>query len=112
MNAPERGDVVWIDFDPQSGREQAGRRPALVLSPARYNRAVGLLIACPVTKQAKGYPFESSLPANLAVHGVVLADHIQSLDWRIRRVAFLCKAPSELVEDVAAKVRALIGDEG
>ena len=112
MNAPERGDVGWIDFDPQSGREQAGRRPALVLSPARYNRVVGLLIACPVTKHIKGYAFESPLPADLTVHGVVLADHIQSLDWRTRHVEFLCKAPSELVEDVAAKVRALIGDEG
>jgi mRNA interferase MazF len=112
MNAPERGDVVWIDFDPQSGREQAGRRPALVLSPARYNRVVGLLIACPVTKHAKGYPFESPLPADLAVHGVVLSDHIQSLDWRTRHAEFLCKAPSELVDDVFAKVRALIGDEG
>ena len=112
MNAPERGDVDWIDFDPQSGREQAGRRPALVLTPARYNRVVGLLIACPVTQHAKGYPFESPLPSDLAVHGVVLSDHIQSLDWRTRHAEFLCKAPSELVDDVSAKVRALISDEG
>ena len=72
MKPPERGDVVWIDFDPQSDREQAGRRPALVLTPARYNRLVGLLVACPVTKQAKGYPFESPFPPGLAIEGVVL----------------------------------------
>jgi mRNA interferase MazF len=112
MNAPERGDVVWIDFDPQSGREQAGRRPALVLSPTRYNRLVGLLIACPVTTHAKGYPFESPLPADLSVHGVVLADHVRSLDWRTRHAEFLCKVPAKVVDDVAAKVRVLVGDEG
>ena len=110
MNAPERGDVVWIDFHPQSGREQAGRRPALVLTPARYNGLVGLLIACPVTKRAKGYPFESPLPADLAVQGVVLADHVRSLDWRARRSEFICKAPGEVVEQVTAKVQALLGD--
>ena len=112
MNAPERGDVVWLDFDPQAGREQASRRPALVLTPARYNRLVGLLIACPVTKQAKEYPFEAPLPADLPVHGVVLADHIQSLDWRTRHSEFICKAPAEVVDQVTAKVQALLGDEG
>jgi mRNA interferase MazF len=112
MNAPERGDVVWIDFAPQSGREQAGRRPALVLTPARYNRLVGLLIACPVTRQAKGYPFESPLPADLPVHGVVLADHIRSLDWRTRHWEFICKAPAEVVDQVTAKLQAVLGDEG
>jgi mRNA interferase MazF len=112
MNAPERGDLVWVDFDPQSGREPAGRRPALVLTPARYNGRVGLLVACPVTRQAKGYPFESSLPAALAVQGVVLADHVRSLDWRARRSEFICKAPLELVDEVTARVQALLGDEG
>jgi mRNA interferase MazF len=112
MNAPERGDLVWIDFDPQSGREQAGRRPALVLTPARYNRLVGLLIACPVTKHAKGYPFESPLPPDLPVRGVVLADHIRSLDWRARQAEFICKTPTELLDHVTAKVQALVGDEG
>jgi mRNA interferase MazF len=103
---------VWIDFDPQSGREQAGRRPALVLTPARYNRLVGLLIACPVTTHAKGYPFESLLPAHLPVHGVVLADHVRSLDWRARRAEFICKSPAEVLDHVTAKVQALVGDEG
>jgi len=111
MKPPERGDVVWVDFDPQAGREQAGRRPALVLTPERYNRLVGLVIACPVTKQAKGYPFESALPAGLPVQGVVLADHVRSLDWRTRRAEFLCKAPTEVVNDVTAKVHALVGHE-
>jgi mRNA interferase MazF len=112
VSAPERGDLVWIDFDPQAGREQAGRRPALVLTPARYNRLVGLLIACPVTRQAKGYPFESLLPADLPVTGVVLADHVRSLDWRARRSEFICKTPAKVVDEVTAKVQALIGDEG
>jgi mRNA interferase MazF len=73
---------------------------------------VGLLIACPVTKQAKGYPFESPLPADLPVRGVVLADHVRSLDWRTRQAEFICKTPTELVDHVTAKVQALIGDEG
>lgn len=111
MKPPERGDVVWIDFAPQAGLEQAGRRPALVLTPVRYNRLVGLLIACPVTKQAKGYPFESALPAELPVQGVVLADHVRSLDWRKRRAEFICRVPAGVVDDVIAKVHALLGDE-
>ena len=111
MKVPERGDLVWIDCDPQSGREQAGRRPALVLTPSSYNRLVGLAIFCPVTNQAKGYPFETALPPGQRVQGVVLADHVRSLDWRTRRAEFICTAPSEVVEHVAAKVQALIGGE-
>lgn len=111
MKAPERGDLVWVDFDPQSGREQAGRRPALVLTPAAYNRPVGLAVFCPVTQQAKGYRFETALPPGLRVEGVVLADHVRSLDWRTRRAEFICPAPAEVVDDVAAKVQALIGGE-
>jgi len=111
MKAPERGNLVWIDFDPQSGREQAGRRPALVLTPSAYNRLVGLAVFCPVTNQAKGYPFETALPPGLRVQGVVLADHVRSLDWRTRRADFICAAPAEVVEDVAAKVQALLSGE-
>ncbi|HEU0009548.1 MAG TPA: endoribonuclease MazF [Verrucomicrobiae bacterium] len=111
MKPPERGDLVWIDFDPQSGREQAGRRPALVLTPSSYNRLVGLLIACPITRQAKGYPFESALPAGLAVQGVVLADHLRSVDWRKRRAEFIGKAAAHVLDDVAAKVQALLGGQ-
>jgi mRNA interferase MazF len=108
MKPPDRGDLVWIDFDPQSGREQSGRHPALVLTPARYHRLAGLLIACPITKQAKGCPFECPLPAGLPLHGVVLSDHVRSLDWKARRAEFICRAPSELIEDVSAKIHALL----
>ena len=111
MKAPDRGDLVWIDFDPQSGREQAGRRPALILTPAAYNRPVGLAVFCPVTKQAKGYPFETALPPGLPVQGVVLADHVRSLDWRTRHAEFICAAPIEVVDEVTAKVQALISGE-
>jgi mRNA interferase MazF len=108
MRAPERGDLVWLDFDPRTGREQSGRRPALVLTPAAYNRLVGLAVFCPVTNQAKGYPFETALPPGLRVQGVVLADHVRSLDWRARRAEIICAAPAGVVEDVAAKVQALL----
>ncbi len=79
---PERGDAVWITLDPQAGHEQAGRRPALVLSPSAYNGRVGLALFCPITSQVKGYPFEVRLPAGSPVSGVVGADQVKSLDWR------------------------------
>ncbi len=82
---PKRGDMVWISFNPQAGHEQAGRRPAIVLSPKAYNRKVGLAIFCPITNQAKGYPFEVSLPEGVGVTGVILSDQVKSLDWRIRK---------------------------
>ncbi len=82
---PSRGDVVWLTFNPQSGHEQAGRRPAVVLSPRAYNAKVGLAIFCPVTSKVKGYPFEVALPEGFAVQGVILADQVKSLDWRARR---------------------------
>ncbi len=88
---PDRGDVVWIDMDPQSGREQAGRRPALILSPRHYNAKAGLVLLCPVTSQAKRYPFEVSLPGGYAISGVILADQVKSLDWRTRAAEFACK---------------------
>jgi mRNA interferase MazF len=111
VKAPERGDLVWVDFNPQSGRKQAGRRPALVLTSSAYNRKVGLAIFCPVTSQVKGYPFETALPPGLRVQGVVLADHARSLDWRARRAEFICATPAEVVDDVVAKVQALISGE-
>jgi mRNA interferase MazF len=79
-DAPDRGDAIWLEFNPQTGHEQAGRRPALVLSPQAYNRKVGLLICCPITHQAKGYPFEVRLPDNSGVSGVILAD-LRSKVW-------------------------------
>ncbi|HTG17989.1 MAG TPA: endoribonuclease MazF, partial [Blastocatellia bacterium] len=83
--SPDRGDIVWIDFSPQAGHEQAGRRPALVVSPGAYNKKVGLAILCPITSQVKGYPFEVALPDDLPIQGVVLSDQAKSLDWRARR---------------------------
>jgi len=109
---PERGDAIWLEFDPQAGREQAGRRPAVVLSPAGYNRKTSLAVVCPVTRQAKGYPFETLLPPGLAIGGVALADHARSLDWRARHAELICRLPGEVVEDVAAKLIALVaGDD-
>lgn len=106
---PDRGELTWIDFDPQVGREQAGRRPALVLSPLRYNQASGLALVCPVTTRVKGYPYEVVLPGGLPVFGVILADHIKSLDWQARRLKRIGHAPPEVVEEVQARIATLLG---
>ena len=105
---PQRGDVIWLDFNPQAGREQAGRRPAFVVSPAAYNGKVGLALVCPVTSRVKGYPFEVLLPAGLAVTGVILSDQLKSLDWRKRRAEYLCTVPESTIVEVIKKVEALI----
>jgi mRNA interferase MazF len=105
---PERGDVVWISLDPRAGHEQAGRRPALVLSPAAYNGRVGLAILCPITTQVKGYPFEVAIPPGLPVMGVVLADQVKSLDWRARRAEHFVSLPDETVAEVLARLGALL----
>lgn len=105
---PDAGDLVWLTFDPQAGHEQRGRRPALVLSPHTYNRRAGLAIACPVTSQAKGYPFEVALPPSGTIGGVVLADHVRSLDWRERRVKLAGRAPDSVIEDVRERLRPLL----
>jgi mRNA interferase MazF len=105
---PERGDIVWLQFDPQTGHEQAGRRPALIISPQLYNKKVGLALMCPVTSKAKGYPFEVELPEKLKVSGVILADQVKSLDWQARGAEFACKAPSDIVYEVIAKLQTLI----
>ena len=105
---PDRGDLVWLSFNPQAGHEQAGRRPALTLSPLRYNRTLGLALFCPVTSHIKGYPFEVSLPSGLPVSGVVLADQIRNLDWKARQVAFISKAPPGVFTEVTAKLEALL----
>lgn len=97
---PDRGDVVWLAFDPQAGHEQAGRRPAIVLSPAAYNSKVGLAILCPITNQVKGYPFEVAIPGGLAVAWVILSDQVKSLDWHIRRAELICPIPSSIIEEV------------
>ena len=105
---PNRGDVVWLDFNPQTGHEQAGRRPAFVLSPASYNRKVGLALFCPVTNKSKGYPFEVDVPAGLDVTGTVLSDQIKNLDWKARNATFICWLPDETIEQVLAKSATLL----
>ena len=106
---PDRGDAIWLDFDPQTGREQAGRRPALVLSPAAYNRKSGLALTCPITSQSKGYPFESAVPQILPIRGVVLSDQIRCLDWQKRQAKRIVRVPETLLQDVTAKLAALLG---
>lgn len=106
--APDRGELVWLKFSPQAGHEQAGRRPALVLSPRAYNERVGLMLCCPVTSRAKGYPFEVALPSDLAVSGVVLADQVRCHDWRARSAKSICAAPSNLVDRVVALAVSLL----
>src|SRR3954449_9552090 len=105
---PERGEAIWITLTPQAGHEQAGRRPALVLSPASYNGKVGLALLCPITSQIKGYPFEVRLPDGLPVAGVVLADQVKALDWRARQAERICMAPPATLDEVAAKLAALL----
>ncbi len=105
---PERGDAVWISLDPRVGHEQAGRRPALVLSPASYNGKVGLALICPITGQVKGYPFEVAIPEGHPVAGVILADQVKSLDWRARRSERICTLPEGTVAGVLAKLATLL----
>ena len=105
---PERGDIVWLTFDPQAGHEQAGHRPALVISPKVYNAKTGLALVCPITSQIKQYAFEVGIPAGLPVSGVVLADQIKSLDWKARKADYICKLFPEITEDVIAKIIPLL----
>lgn len=108
---PNRGDVVWISLNPQAGHEQAGRRPALVISPASYNGKVGLAILCPITAQVKDYPFEVLIPSGLKVEGVVLSDQVKNLDWRVRRAGFICRIPQQIVFEVLDKLGTLLSRE-
>lgn len=105
---PDRGDVVWLTFTPHAGHEQAGRRPALVISPALYNKRVGLAIFCPITSKVKGYPFEVKIPKGLKAGGVVLSDQVKSLDWGARKASFCCKLPGDIFSEVVSKIAALI----
>jgi mRNA interferase MazF len=104
---PDRGDIVWLQFNPQSGHEQAGKRPAITLSPKAYNQKVGLAIFCPVTNQEKGYPFEVKVGVS-KISGVILADQLKSLDWRKREAEFIVKAPSKVTNDVIELLKTLI----
>lgn len=100
--------MVWISLNPQAGHEQGGRRPAVVLSPADYNRRVGLAVLCPITSQAKGYPFEVRIPAGLAVGGVVLSDQVKSLDWRARNAQLVGRVPLATIAEVLRKLNTLL----
>lgn len=105
---PDKGDIVWIDLEPHIGHEQAGLRPALVLSPKKYNQKVRLAIFCPITTQKKNYTFEVSIPDVLKVNGVILSDQVKSLAWQKRRTKFICKVPNEIVKDVIDKLISVI----
>jgi len=105
---PGRGHIVWLMFTPQAGHEQAGRRPAVVLSPASYNGRVSLALVCPITNQLKGYPFEVVIPERLAVTGVILSDQVKSLDWRARRAEYICSLPDSTIAEVLHKVSTLL----
>ena len=105
---PAAGELVWLTFDPTAGHEQAGRRPALVLSPIEYNRLTGLALMCPITSRVKGYSFEVPLPPGLPVSGVVLADQVKNLDWRQRQVVRIALAPPSLHASVYQRLDKLL----
>lgn len=108
---PDRGDIVWLRFDPQAGHEQAGRRPALVVSPRAYNKRVGLALFCPVTTRVKGYPFEVLLPEGGAAQGAILCDQLKSLDWQARNAVRFDRASKDVVREVTARILPLVDPE-
>ena len=104
---PKRGDIIWLDFNPQRGHEQSGRRPAITISPLAYNKRIGLGLFCPITSRIKDYPFE--VPINgKEVSGVILADQVKSFDWRKRKISFIEKAPENAITDTLKKIHSLI----
>jgi mRNA interferase MazF len=109
---PSRGDIVWLQFNPQAGSEQAGHRPALVISPKSYNGRVGLAVFCPLTTHIKGYPFEVELPVGQKAEGAVLADQVKSLDWRVRKAQKFDEVSDEVLAEVLAKIGTLVGFGG
>ena len=104
---PDAGDVVWLEFDPQAGHEQAGHRPALVISPASYNGKAGLMVCCPMTTRIKGHPFEVRMEVD-GVASAVLSDQVKSLDWKVRRARKKGAIPAEVMAHVRAKIKALL----
>ena len=104
---PDRGDLVWLDFDPQAGHEQSGKRPAIILSPSKYNARIGLCVVCPITSKEKGYPFEVQINGR-RISGVILSDHIKNLDWKVRDIRFIEKASSSVLELVVENIQLLI----
>jgi mRNA interferase MazF len=107
---PDRGDIIFLNFCPQSGRKQSGVRPTLVLSPKIYNQKTNLCVCCPITKQTKNYPFEILFKGN-NVSGVILADHIKNLDWVVRKAKFVEKSPPEIYKKVLQKIITLTEEE-
>jgi len=105
---PDRGDIVWLQFNPQAGHEQAGHRPALVLSPASYNRRSGLMLCCPMTSQRKGYPFEVVIAADTDRDSVVLADQVKSLDWKVRKAVKKGTASIDVIAETLSKLQTLL----
>lgn len=108
---PDRGDIVWLQFNPRAGHEHAGRRPAFVVSPRAYNRKVGLALFCPVTSSVKGYPFEVALPEEGKVQGAILADQLKSLDWRARKATRVDRTTDDVIQEVTGRIMALVGPE-
>jgi len=104
---PERGDLVWLNFHPQRGHEQQGRRPAVVVSPRIYNQRSGLALFCPITSKTKDYPFEVQLPENCTIQGAILSDQLKSLDWKMRDADFICRCGSATLHELLAKVKTL-----
>ena len=104
---PERGDIVWLNFNPQSGHEQKGKRPAIVISPKEYNEKTGLGLFCPITSKIKNYPFEVIIE-NKNITGVVLSDQIKSLDWKTREIEFIIKETSEIIDEILDKLSVLL----
>ncbi len=105
---PQRGDLVYLDFDPTKGHEQRGHRPAFVISPLIYNQKTSLALVMPITKHKKGYPFEVILPVDLKIQGVILVDQIKCLDWKVRNIKFITEASTSLVEEVQSKLKTLV----
>ena len=105
---PNRGHLVWLDFNPQAGKEQAKRRPALVLSPKLYNRKSGLAICCPITSKQKGWPFEVALSGDIEIQGAILTDHVKSLDYRVRNAVYIQSCPDIVVDEVLARLRTIL----
>ena len=108
---PDAGHLIWIDFNPQAGHEQRGRRPGLVLSRAIYNAKTSLAVVCLVTNQQKGYPFEVALPARASIKGVVLADHLKNLDWKQRRAEYAGSVSNQFMDQVRTRIVSLLGIE-
>ncbi|MET1250002.1 endoribonuclease MazF [Sporolactobacillus sp. STCC-11] len=105
---PERGDLVFFNFNPQSGHEQAGHRPAIVLSPETFNRATHFALVCPITSQKKGYPFEVDLPQSLSIEGVILTDQLKSLNWHARHFHYKDRAPAHVIDDCLKLIQTIL----